>query len=226
MLSIKKISLFFIVLVVLSTNIFAQNYDNKYYPQDNIIGVSVGFGGMADVGIFKNRAGSAIATAHIGITYNHYFDNYLAVNTGFMFHSELYTKLKQDLPSGAKLINYMKAPFCLTIPVGFSFNIPRMEWLYMGAGVNMNIPIANMNSTQSRTKEILFVGIPVDLGVDFMKYNISGFRLFLRVTPTFHKEGVFAPIGLVWQYNWKVTPPKPKVKRVVVPPPPVIIIVR
>jgi hypothetical protein len=234
MVSLEKTTLYLIILFGLSTSIFSQNEKNtenrldtvfyKHNPRENIIGLNIGFSGMATGGILKNKAGSAIFTAHIGITYNHYFTNWLAINTGFILHTELYSKLEQDLPSGAKLIDYMKTPFCFTIPVGVNFNIPGAEWLYIGVGLNVNIPIANLKSmTAQNYADIgkVFIGIPIDLGVDLMKPNRGGSRLFLRVTPTFHKETVFAPVGLVWQYNWRVTPPK--IKPVVVPVPVIIV---
>jgi len=107
----------------------------------------------------------------------------------------------------------------LTIPFAAHVNIPYVEWLYTGIGLNINIPLFGMlDSTindsggpKISTKGKTFVGLPIDLGFDFVKPGRGGARFFFRVTPEFHKvDGVdktfvTVPIGFAWQiWNWKV----------------------
>jgi hypothetical protein len=55
------------------------------------------------------------------------------------------------------------------------------------------------------TKGKFFVGLPIDIGFDFIRAGRGGARLFFRLTPEFHENGTAIPIGLVLQvWNWKV----------------------
>jgi hypothetical protein len=50
-----------------------------------------------------------------------------------------------------------------------------------------------------------FVGLPIDIGFDFVKPGRGGGRFFFRITPEFHEGGTVLPIGFIWQiYNWKI----------------------
>jgi len=212
-----------------SENIAENNQLKKHQFLDNYFGVSAGAAGMktADNGIF---------TAHFGVTYGFYLHEWVSINTGLLFHTEIYSN--QNLLTNNEP---MVTPLCFSIPIGVHFNIPKAEWLYTGVSVNINIPIANLRSSWAAAKpeerdvfkeNHVFISLPFDLGFDFIKPGKGGSRAFIRVTPTFHKSGIIVPIGFVWQiYNWKVFSQNvnvnaqiPKVE-VNVPPPPSIIII-
>jgi hypothetical protein len=83
----------------------------------------------------------------------------------------------------------------------------------VGAGVNFNIPLTSMTKNFERvsgvempdTKGAFFFTLPVDLGFDLVKAKDGGARFFFRFTPTFLKEGVLLPLGVVWQiYNFRI----------------------
>jgi hypothetical protein len=85
--------------------------------------------------------------------------------------------------------------------------VPKLEWLYTGIGLNLNIPILGMfdSLTGENTKGDFFIGLPIDLGFDFIKAGRGGGRFFFRITPEFHENGTTLPIGFIWQiYNWKI----------------------
>jgi hypothetical protein len=75
----------------------------------------------------------------------------------------------------------------------------------LGVNVAINIPIADLLRPRDQdfsSRGDVFISLPIDLGFDFIKSGRGGPRVFLRVTPTFHKGGMTVPVGLVWQiYN-------------------------
>jgi hypothetical protein len=212
----KKQFVFLMIVAVFATSVFAQNETEdiseneplkKHQFLDNYFGVSVGAAGMktSDHGIF---------TADIGVAYGFYLHEWVSINTGLLFHTEIYSD--KNLLTGN---DPMVTPLCFTIPFGVHFNIPKAEWLYTGVNVAINIPIADFRSGEQDafSGKDVFISLPVDLGFDFIKPGRGGSRAFLRVTPTFHNGGVAVPVGFVWQiYNWKVFAPKVEVN---VPPP-------
>jgi hypothetical protein len=213
----KLFGLLIIVIGLTITPVFAQKGleneaentpQKKHQFLDNYFGVGVGVGGMRmyDNGIF---------TAALGVSYDFYLHDWLSINTGLLFHTEMYSD--QNLLTDSEP---MVTPLCFTIPFGVHFNIPGIEWLYSGVNVAVNIPIADLRSPGDpdfSSRGNVFVSLPIDLGVDFIKPGRGGPRVFFRVTPTFHKGGIAVPVGLVWQiYNWKVFSQKIEVN---VPPP-------
>ena len=226
----KKISIIISVsiIVVFATSAFSQNEltdtvqneQNKHKFNCNL-GFTLGGAGT------KMNSG-AVATADVGIAFDMYVLRRLSINTGFIFHQELFFN-QPDREIGAA-----GNPFCFTIPVGIHVNIPRAEWLYAGANVALNIPIANAKrggEPKFYSPQDVFISLPIDVGVDLTKPNGRGSKLFFRITPAFYKGGTVVPIGLVWQINfWKVrdfVAPQPVIiQPVVVSPvvvPPVII---
>jgi outer membrane protein W len=166
----------------------------------------------------EKRRFSFLASADIGLTYDFYIFNWLSVNTGLLFHPQVVAMYKPEYETKAegelKVTDYMQTPLCLTIPLQFHINIPRVERLYVGAGVNFNIPITSMTKNFERvsgvempeTKGSFFFSLPVDIGFDLVKpEDKGGGRFFFRVTPTFLKEGFLLPFGVMWQiYNFKI----------------------
>jgi len=236
----KRFFMLIMSMAILTTQVFTQNEEEsidennllkKHQFLDNYFGLSVGTAGM-------RTGGNGIFTANFGVTYGFYLNEWISMNTGLLFHAEIYTDnnlLTNNDP--------MLTPLCFTIPFGFHFNIPKVEWLYTGASAAVNIPIANLQSPQVTQPEEeyvfgennVFISLPIDLGFDFIRPVIGGSRAFIRVTPTFHRGGITVPVGFVWQiYNWKVFSQKvdvnvdvPKVEVNVPPPPtpPIIIII-
>lgn len=234
----KKNSFFFGILVMVlvfgttGTTAFAQE---KHNPFDILVGVNVGFGispntfgllgSLSNTSNFNTNAllGNYAVTGDFGATGDFYLFNWLSVSTGFMLHPDLYVLLDQDLSwifedvvknnSFSGFSKIAATPLCLTIPITAHVNIPRVEWLYAGAGLSLNIPLFGMMDSTLKdltgfdidTKGKFFIGLPVDIGFDFIKPGRGGMRLFFRITPEFHDGGVTVPIGLVWQaWNWKV----------------------
>ena len=228
----KSISIL-VIFIGLTIPLFAQNEtDNeladtpqgKHNPFDMYFGVSLGASGM-------RTSNNGILTTNLGVNYGFYFFSWLSINTGILFHTEIYSD--QNLLTGN---NPMQTPLCFTIPFGFYFNIPKVEWLYTGVNLAVNIPIADLRSPGEQdfhTQSDVFLSMPIDFGFDFIKPGRGGSRLLFRVTPTFHKGGTVVPVGVMWQiYNWKVFSKKVEVDvKVEVnvpppPPPPTIIITR
>ena len=211
----KKTFVFLMFVTVLAASVFAQDEpeeaaQKKHQFPDNYFGVSIGAAGMktGEHGIF---------TVDFGVSYGFYLHEWVSINTGLFFHTELYSE--DNLLTDSEP---MLTPLCFTIPFGIHFNVPKFEWLYTGLNVAINIPIADFRSgdQDALSGNNVFISLPVDLGFDFIKPGTGGSRVFLRITPTFHKGGIAVPVGFVWQiYNWKVFSPKVEVN---VPPPPVI----
>ncbi|MCL2174528.1 MAG: hypothetical protein FWB73_00645 [Treponema sp.] len=228
----KKIFILLLSFAISAEIVFAENVEEKTTENnqlkkhqflDQYFGLSIGASGMktGDKGIF---------TADTGVTYGFYLHEWFSINTGLLFHTELYTD--HNLLTNN---NSTVTPLCFTIPFGVHLNIPKAEWLYTGISIAVNIPIADLRSIHDQDvlkEKNVFVSLPVDFGFDFIKPGRGGTRIFFRVTPTFHKSGVTVPVGFVWQvYNWKVFSKKvdvnveiPKVE-VNVPPPPTVIII-
>ena len=146
-----------------------------------------------------------------GLTYDFYLFYWLSFNTGIMFHEDVYAILEQDFDADGSFTDIAATPTCITIPIGAHFNIPKVEWLYAGIGLTLNIPVASLlDSADPSFKEIdtkgpFFVGLPIDIGFDFVRVGRGGARFFFRITPEFHKKGTVVPIGFIWQINnWKL----------------------
>ena len=229
----KKFTCFLVLIAGLVSMVFAQDEEagavqNKHQKFNQFIGINLGGAGMK-----LNDGG--IVTASAGISYDFYFFPWLSINSGILFHQEIY--LKQH--SGGNRFVPEGNPFCFTIPLGIHFNIPKAEWLYAGISFAFNFPVSNSNSPAVKdfySKNDIFYSLPVDLGFDFIRAGRGGPRLFFRITPTFYKGGVAVPVGIVLQiYNWRIYAPKVEVKvpeievnvpnvEVNIPPPPSTII--
>ena len=207
----KKLFGILMILTGLSAQVFAQvemdgsvhaelGTTKKHLAFSHYLGPSLGMGAM------KMNNG-AICTFDIGASYNFYIFEWLSINGSVITHMELYTNQPTDstrmVPAGN--------PFCITIPIGVHFNIPGIEWLYTGISFALNFPMFDMNSPHNvySSESELFFSLPIDLGLDLIKPDKGGSRIFLRVTPTFHNNGIAVPVGLVWQiHNWRIAAQK------------------
>jgi hypothetical protein len=213
----KKAVLIF-SLLLLGVMAFAQVTDedvHKHQPFDMLLGLNLGVGISPNVGELVSSLsdqrlpkGNYAAIYDFGLTYDFYLFSWLSFSTGSLLHADMYIILDHDLKNVDKVTDIAAAPVCLTIPLMVHFNIPKVEWLYAGFGLNFNIPIMSMlDSVVSSidTKGDPFVGLPIDIGFDFVKPGRGGGRFFFRITPEFHKNGTTLPIGFIWQiYNWKI----------------------
>jgi hypothetical protein len=214
----KKLVLVLLMVVLLAGGAFAQE-ENIHQPRDVLIGLNFGLGitpnmfePFRNMGEISQRNYAIICD--FGITVDFYRFNWLSVNTGLLLHPDIYA-LDQD--SSNDYIYSDAEPLCLTIPIAAHVNIPKAEWLYVGIGLSLNIPLFGMfdytrNSSGNRGE--FFLGLPIDFGFDFIKsgngFDLTkpgggGARFFFRITPEFHERGTTVPIGFIWQiWNWKV----------------------
>jgi len=200
-----------LVFGMTGTGAFAQE-EHKHEPFDVLLGLNYGMGITPNIGDlfsiseYKVPKGNYALTFDLGVTGDFYLFNWLSFNTGMLLHPEVYATLEWDRYAD-NFKDIAAAPFCLTIPLMAHFNIPKVEWLYTGIGLNLNFPLTGMldSATGVNTKGSFFVGVPMDLGFDFIQPDGGGMRFFFRVTPEVHKGGTTVPIGFIWQiWNWKI----------------------
>ena len=211
-MKMKKMLLILLVFAIAGTGAFAQ--EHKHEPFDVLIGLNLGLGISPNVfGLISSlrdgvgRPGDYAFTMDFGLTVDFYFLNWLSVSSGLLLHPDIYATLNRGISRVDSISDIAGMPFCMTLPIMAHINIPRVEWLYMGTGVNINIPLFGLLDSVAgiSTKGDTFVGLPIDIGFDFVKPGRGGVRFFFRVTPEFHKNGTPVPIGFIWQiYNWKI----------------------
>jgi hypothetical protein len=220
----KKRFGFLMILIGLAMPVFAQTETDgelEYAAQTKHQSFSHYLGPSLGVGAMRMNEG-AIFTFDIGASYSFYLFDWLSISGSVIAHQELYLNQPSDdtrmVPAGN--------PFCITVPIGLHFNVPKAEWLYAGFNFALNFPMFNMNSPQNgySTEDEIFISLPIDFGLDLMKPGKGGSRVFLTVTPTFHKGGIAVPVGFVWQiHNWRIGSNKTPAN--VSPQPPTIIII-
>jgi hypothetical protein len=213
----RKEGLFVLVLAVFiaAGGVFAQdaNAVHKHEPFDMLLGLNFGMGITPNIGDLLAISNGTIPKGNyaiafdFGLTYDFYLFNWLSFNTGLLMHPDIYVILDIDLMGVDEFTDIAASSLCLTIPLAAHVNIPKVEWLYAGIGLNLNIPIAGLLDSLAGfdTKGDFFVGLPIDIGFDFVKSGRGGMRLFFRITPEFHEAGTAVPLGFIWQiYNWKI----------------------
>jgi hypothetical protein len=185
---------------------------HKHEQFDMLLGLNLGLGGIATGTVLEGGSGSFALSADAGLTFDFYISKYLSVNTGILLHPEghliIEDNMKKNYTAGFTLSDYTATPLCISLPIMAHFNAPRFEWLYLGFGITINIPLAGMLDSLDDdidTKGDVFVGLPIDIGFDLIQHNENGIRFFFRITPTVLEKGTVVPIGCVWQiYNWKI----------------------
>jgi len=217
-----KNKLLILVLVVFITGgLFSQEADSdevhKYEPFDMLIGLNMGFGFTPNIfsvlsgDISKGNYGLVF---DFGLTYDFYLYNWLSFNSGLILHPGIYVFAATELKNVDSFTDFAATPLCLTIPLMAHVNVPYVEWLYAGIGLTLNFPITSMLDQAAGTagmdlkvdtKGKFFVGVPIDIGFDWIKPGKGGKRFFFRIMPEFHDGGTVVPIGLIWQvWNWKI----------------------
>jgi hypothetical protein len=183
------------------------------------------------------------ATARIlnpGLSYEYYIFHWMSIGTGLGFGPEISVATKggtagiritgatteddakEAAVNEALKIIHVQAGLFLTIPFNVHFNIPKVEWLYGGLGVEIHIPVSDAGLDALIGADIAkylpggsikggtFVSMPIDLGFDFSRIKNNGksarSRLLFRIEPEFFGEGLMSlPISLVWQSSlWKL----------------------
>jgi hypothetical protein len=212
---VKK-GLFALVLAALvAGGVFAQYDEHKHEPFDMLLGINVGLGITPNIGSLMSISedsipkGNYAITFDFGLTFDYYLFNWLSFSTGLILHPDIYVLLDQDISNVNSFTDIVSTPICLTIPFTAHVNVPKVEWLYAGIGLNLNIPTASLLDSVAvpgfDTKGKFFVGLPIDIGFDFIKAGKGGSRFFFRITPEFHEKGTTLPIGFMWQaYNFRI----------------------
>jgi len=224
---LKRFFLVFVLVFVLSESVFSQNIftdgvfsgvDFKHQRGDIYLGVNIGMGFTPN--FFRALPlgssfpeGNYALTFDLGLSYDYYQIEWLSFNAGLIGHFGMYVFLDQDLTlrSNTGFTDIASTPLSLTIPLSAHINIPYLDFLYTGIGVSLNIPLVTLfdsddpeDSRRDMTGDV-FLGIPIDLGFDFIPPDSGGMRFFFRVTPEFHRSGTVVPIGFMWQAaNFKI----------------------
>lgn len=205
----KKSLIVLALAVVIAGGAFAQK-EHKHQPFDVLLGLNFGMGISPNIGSLFNEeipTGNYAIAFDFGLTGDFYLFNWLSFNTGLLLHPDIYLTLKQDVDV-ENFTDIAATPLCLTIPLAAHINVPNVEWLYAGIGLALNFPIKSLLDSVVEdidTKGDFFVGLPIDIGFDFIKQGGGGMRFFFRITPEFHENGTAVPVGFIWQiWNWKI----------------------
>jgi len=245
----KKIVVMMTILAVIGAGmVFADDEDNfelipepkqhKHHPFDVLLGINAGSGLTPNFftiipKLMNNEPPSmdnyGLIIADAGLTVDFYILPWLSFNSGLSLRPALYLFLGKNIDDvdDFEITDWATFPFCLTIPIAMHVNIPVIEWLYAGIGLNLNIPLfspldAARRAVKDATGDIgadmdvpdvkgkFYIGLPIDIGFDFFSNkkpgsSKGGMRLFFRITPEFHEQATVVPIGLVWQiWNFNV----------------------
>ena len=209
---VKKILFVLILAVLLSGSIFALSH--RHQPGNMLIGIDLGVGVTPTISKASDNTipiGNYAVAFDMGLNFDYYLFNWLSFSSGLFIHSGIYLFLDKPLDTvltDTKFTDWAATPVCFTLPVMAHINVPVVEFLYLGAGLTLNFPVSSMLSTDVPdidTKGSFFLGLPLDVGFDFIKPGKGGSRFFFRITPEIHKPGTPVLVGFMWQiYNFKI----------------------
>ena len=201
----KKIGLVLLIALLLAGNLYAQKA-NKHEAGNILLGVGIGGGATPNFFTASGdtiKKGNYASVAELGVNLDYYLSSWLSFNTGVFVHLGAYLFLDEELIlGGLNIMDCFQTPICITVPIMAHINIPKVQWLYLGAGATFNFPISNLTESELigiDNKGTFFLGAPVDLGFDFIKPGRGGMRFFFRVTPEVHREGTPIIISFMWQ---------------------------
>ena len=211
---VKKFFLVFVFALVLSGSVFSTA-QFKHQRGDMFVGFDLGMGFTPSLfsilpATNSFAKGNYALTFDLGINYNYYQTEWLSFSAGLTGHFRIYAFLSEDLRDLGPNVGFMdiaETPLCLTIPLSAHINIPYINFLYAGIGVNLNIPMIYLSDSllPEGLREDVFLSMPIDIGFDFFPADSGGMRFFFRITPEFHRSGTVVPIGFVWQaFNIKI----------------------
>ena len=219
---VKRGLIVLVLVAVAAGGVFAQKVD-KHQAGAILIGIDLGAAVTPNIistmrGVFKGSAsfneGNYAITATLGAHLDYYLFSWLSFNTGVILKPGIYAFLRRNyqFSEDTKITDIAKTPLNLTIPLMAHVNVPSLQWLYAGAGLQFNFPMSSMIDSvippeydQLDTKGGFFLGMPFDVGFDFIPAGQGGMRFFFRITPEFHDGKTVVPIGFIWQvFNIKL----------------------
>ncbi|MCL2832694.1 MAG: hypothetical protein FWD78_05955 [Treponema sp.] len=215
---IKKIVCILVLLALISGAAFAQFSPHKYKSMDMLLGLDFGMGATYNaynLSSFPWQKANYAAAVDFGLNYDVYLFPWLSLSTGVLGRTGVYFSLNAEMAEdNIDLTGIAKTPVSVTIPLSFHINIPYVNFLYIGAGAAINIPVYNWSVTELSVgdnkytfgaKGGMFISTPIDFGFDLVKANKGGSRFILRFAPEFHQEGMYLPVGFMWQfYNFRI----------------------
>ena len=213
----KKIFLLFILVTLLAGSVFAKGHQDKYQSGSMLLGIDLGTGITPNIYTVTENSipiGDYGFAFDLGVNFDYYMFKWLSLNSGLFVRPGMYLLLDKPITkaelSATNVTDWAKTPICFTVPVMAHLNVPKLDFLYAGAGVNLNFPVASIldgePSIDVDTKGSFFLGIPIDIGFDFVKAGGGGSRFIFRVTPEIHHGGgTPVLIGFMWQlYNFRL----------------------
>lgn len=208
----KKIIVALILIALFSGSVFGLN--NKHESGNMLLGIDLGVGVTPSMYNVKENTiptGNYAVAFDVGLNFDYYLFNWLSLSSGIFMHSGIYLFLDKPLDTivtNTKFTDWVTTPVCFTLPIMAHFNIPVVDFLYLGAGLTLNFPVSSMLDSQLPgidTKGKFYLGLPIDLGFDFIKPGRGGARFFFRITPEIHEPGTPVLVGFMWQiYNFKI----------------------
>lgn len=206
----KRVLLVLLLLALLAGAVFSES---KHKGGDLLLGIDLGFGitpSISKVTEDSVPAGNYAVAFDFGVNLDYYLTSWFSINSGIFTHAGAYLLLNKPLiyVNDSNFTDWAKTPVCFTVPIMAHINIPVVDFLYLGAGITLNMPVSSMLDSEFPTvdtKGKFFLGIPIDFGFDFIRSGKGGSRLFFRLTPEIHKGGTPVLFGLMWQiYNFKI----------------------
>ena len=206
----KKISLVLVIVFIFTWNIFAK--DNNHEGGDILLGLDIGANytlGTDFMALFSVESDSLPKGNHGvnlggGLHVDYYLNYWLSLSAGVGYYLGVYGFLENDVAFnlGSRYEDYLHGIEFIKVPVMAHVNMPFFQYLYAGAGVALNVVIADSYEGPN-AKNSFFIGVPLDLGIDFTwAFSPVGARLFFRFTPEFYNGNVVFPLGLVFQLNY------------------------
>jgi len=221
----KKLFIILALMAAVTGTAFSQFSPHKYNSGDVLLGVNLGINMTPTaykLAEFPWEKANYAATADFGLNLDIYFFPWLSISPGVSAKTGVYVFLDNDIAGDPQidLAGIAKTPVCVTSSLLAHINVPLLNFLYIGGGVSINIPLTSWSVTDMKIKDSevsfgakgeVFYGFPIEAGFDFVKKNKGGGRFLLRVTPEYHSEGFFMPVGIMWQlYNGRLFANKDK----------------
>jgi len=200
----KKLFLIIVILLLFTGNVFST--EHKHEKFDMLLGLGLGEGISPNLLLFfildQELQNDYALYVEFGLNFDFYINKYLSINSGLLYRMNMYGYSYIDKDTGEDS-DGVALPLCLTFPFAIHLNIPRMEFLYVGVGVHFNVPLFGLFESylDYDTRGKPFIGIPIDLGFDFMRPGGEGPRLFLRIIPEIHRQNTVVPVGVFVQFN-------------------------
>ena len=205
---------FFLILALATAISGAAFSQHKYKAADMLLGIDMAMGVTPNLYKFTSFPWPKLnlaATFELGLNYDVYLAGWLSLSTGVYGKTGAYFAVKGDVDADhLDLRGFSTTPVCLTFPLTIHINIPYANFFYIGGGGAVNIPLASWSVTKMNIgdselsiggKGSLFFSTPIDFGFDFVKKDKGGGRFIFRFAPEFHKEGIFLPVGIYWQFT-------------------------